>query len=688
MTKQCPSCKRELSDKLAHCPFDGAALEYKTSPDSLIGKLLDDKYCLQQKVGEGGMGTVYKATHVQMEHTVAVKILHPHLASDSVAMERFRREARSAAQIRHPNAVAVTDFGITKDEGIAYLVMEFLEGQVLRERIERKGHLGYAEAFLVLDQTCAAVQAAHSKGIIHRDLKPDNIWLVKSEAAFESVKVLDFGIAKLRAASDKANLTQKGMILGTPYYMSPEQGRGEELDPRSDVYSLGIILYQMLTGQVPFKGDSAMAVVVKHINEPPQPLRQLRADIPERVEHVALRAISKSRESRQDSARTLALEFEAALSSSGIPYRVSATDWVESGSGGYADFDGGLRNARVATGDPTKRFGATGEAHNDVTVSSSDDTTVAIGSVRQRRLASKTSGRADATVPAVGVATPTEVVLPAGPDGSVKKRAAHKGIALYLVAAGILAVVVGGIIAVITRSRVNTETRGTQTRVTGTPVNMVKVRGGTFKMGTDDAAIEAGGPIHDVTVGDFYLDKFEVTSEDYQRFVAETHHEAPADWLDGELDPHKAKLPVVNVSWFDARAYADWAGKRLPTEDEWEYAARGKADRLYPWGNEWSSQCSNSLEDHSGQPVAVGSYQRGVSWCDVYDLAGNVAEWVADDFRPYPGSTHKAEPGFKVYRGGSFKSPKNFLVTTNRWWEAPGKKWPYLGFRCAQDEQN
>src|SRR5215468_6730700 len=135
MMKHCPSCKRQFSDKLAHCPFDGTALEKQSFPDSLIGKLVDDKYCLNEKVGEGGMGTVYRATHVQMEHTVAVKILHPHLASDSVAMERFRREARSAAQIRHPNAVAVTDFGVSKEAHIAYLVMEFLEGEDLRARI-------------------------------------------------------------------------------------------------------------------------------------------------------------------------------------------------------------------------------------------------------------------------------------------------------------------------------------------------------------------------------------------------------------------------------------------------------------------------------------------------------------------------------------------------------------------------
>jgi len=683
MMKQCPSCKRELSNKLIHCPFDGAVLEHKVCEDSLIGKLLDDKYCLQQKIGEGGMGTVYRATHVQMENTVAVKILHPHLAADSTAMERFRREARAAAQIHRPNAVAVTDFGVTKDDGTAYLVMEFLEGQVLRVRIERQGQLGYEETFHILDQACGAVHAAHSKGIIHRDLKPDNIWLVRSEGAMETVKVLDFGIAKLRAASDKANLTQKGIILGTPYYMSPEQGRGEELDPRSDVYSLGIILYQMLGGRVPFEGDSAMEVVVKHINEPAPPLRHLRRDIPKEVEQVVMRAMSKRREARQESAKQLAHEFELALSSAGLRDSLKSTDYLDPITGGRGRFAEVRQGENPESADPTKRFVAVRDTgSNEVTVSGSD-ATVAIGSGRQASAAKKTVSE----TPDFVFAEPTPAKQPPSPalDQPVTRRTPNKRMALYITGVVAITIALGVTIAVIISSGGVKPPRPPGPGPVIPPPNMVLVKAGAFKMGTMDPSMKAAGPVHEETVGDFYLDKFEVTNEEYQRFVAETQRKAPTDWPEGKFNPQKAKLPVVYVSWFDATAYAEWAGKRLPTEREWEYAARGTQDNLYPWGNEWSSRCSNSREDDIRQPVAVGSYNRGVSWCDVYDMAGNAAEWVADDFKPYPGSADKPEPGFKVFRGGSFKSPKEFLVTTGRWWDAPGQKLEYLGFRCAKD---
>ena len=318
--KECPTCHRELKDNLQYCPFDGDLLVAEADPEKLIGTLIDDKYRVEQKVGKGGMGSVYRATHIHIGSTVAVKILHPHLSSDATTLERFRREARSAAQIHHPNAVAVLDFGVTRDTGLAYLVMEFLEGVELRTKIKGKP-LEYGEILNIMRQTCAAVQAAHSKGIIHRDLKPENIWLLTDQDGFQRVKVLDFGIAKLKG---DGTLTQAGMIIGTPYYMSPEQCVGAELDARSDIYSLGIILYEMLTGQLPFTAPTPMGIVVKHMNDRPRPPSEVRPGIPPEVEAVVMRALSKQREERQESATALAADLEAAMTTAGLTGNTAA----------------------------------------------------------------------------------------------------------------------------------------------------------------------------------------------------------------------------------------------------------------------------------------------------------------------------------------------------------------------------
>lgn len=284
------------------CPEDGEPLQADATvasnvhADSLIGRAFDDKYRLDARIGEGGMGTVYRATHLLIDRPVAVKVLNPRLVTDEAARERFRREARAAGRLQHTNAVAVTDFGETPD-GYVYIVMELLEGRSLHDVLAIDAPLDPAHAVSFMLQISAAVAAAHEAGIIHRDLKPGNIFIVEGTHAPAIIKVLDFGIAKLALeqtdGGNPATLTEAGVMIGTPRYMSPEQCDGATLTPASDVYSLGIILYEMLAGTTPFTGSTPLAIALKQSSEMPRPPREIVGDIPPALEEVVLHALEK-----------------------------------------------------------------------------------------------------------------------------------------------------------------------------------------------------------------------------------------------------------------------------------------------------------------------------------------------------------------------------------------------------------
>jgi eukaryotic-like serine/threonine-protein kinase len=328
---QCPKCLRQFDAGETVCPHDGTPLgadatvagEDALPRDVLIGSTLDDKYRLEERLGEGGMGTVYRATHLLIERNVAIKVLSPRFVTDDAARERFRREARAAGRLQHTNAVTVTDFGETR-EGLVYLVMELLEGKSLREVLAHDAPLDPARAVSLMLQISAAVEAAHEAGIIHRDLKPGNIFLVQRPDSPYIVKVLDFGIAKIVADDGEFNvadtLTGTGVMIGTPRYMSPEQCDGAPLTPASDVYSLGVILYEMLTGQTPFTGVSPLALALKHSSESPRPPRELVASIPPALEAVVLHALEKSSETRPSDAGEFRRELFAVAERLGLEH--------------------------------------------------------------------------------------------------------------------------------------------------------------------------------------------------------------------------------------------------------------------------------------------------------------------------------------------------------------------------------
>ncbi len=342
MTVLCPRCQATVRAGLRFCTGCGLATaesleeterdtrretagargrvasDPRDSSDPLVGRTLDSKYELVAPLGEGGMGTVYRARRLHIGDEVAVKVLHRKFLPNAEAIERFRREARSAALLTHPNVVTIHDFADARSDGSpAYIVMELVKGVSLRVLLKREGRLDERRAVELMGDICAGVGVGHKQGVVHRDLKPDNVIIAPpaAEGGREVAKVVDFGIAKLRDATGSLDLTQTGALLGTPLYMAPEQCRGERLGPSTDVYSLGAMLYEMLTGAPPFRANTLPALISQHLNEEP-PLFPPGLNLSPALEGVYLRALAKNPAARQTDANVFYRELRAALSES------------------------------------------------------------------------------------------------------------------------------------------------------------------------------------------------------------------------------------------------------------------------------------------------------------------------------------------------------------------------------------
>ena len=312
--KTCPTCQGSYPNNYAICPADGSPLQEGTWSE---GSIIRGKYKLIAKVGQGGMGSVYKALHLAFDELRALKVIAPELLSDELFVKRFKHEAVITRRLQHPNAVRVDDIDEAED-GRPYIVMEFIDGKSLKKLIREEGPLPVPRVLSIIRQSASALDAAHKLGMVHRDIKPDNIALLDTPDG-EMVKVLDFGIAKVKEArlgeGAGLTLTGAGVVIGTPQYMSPEQAmgkRGDELDGRADLYSLGVVMYQMLTADLPFKADTTMEMLLAHMQKPPSPIEVLHPElqVPKDVAALTMRLLEKNRDLRPASGRVLIQEVE------------------------------------------------------------------------------------------------------------------------------------------------------------------------------------------------------------------------------------------------------------------------------------------------------------------------------------------------------------------------------------------
>jgi serine/threonine protein kinase len=345
----CWQCGVDVEDELRFCHHCGASLDKPddAEEESLLGTVIAGNYKLVEVIGSGSMGKIYKAEQLSLGKIVVIKLLLRHLLGDITLSKRFQREARAASILNHPNLIHVIDFGQMED-GPLYIAMEYVAGTDLAQLLYEEYPLDDERMIHIVKQVCFALDEAHAKGVLHRDLKPENIMVGDRRATKDFVKVLDFGIAKLQdsAANPDTFNTVAGVVCGTPEYMSPEQARGDLLDPRTDLYALGIILYQLLTNRLPFEGESALHVVTQHLSEPPIPPSKIVPDVNKILEALTLALLAKDRAARPASALDVVAELEKAS-------RQSLESMSTTGFAAMADADTGGEEGRGEI--PTKR---------------------------------------------------------------------------------------------------------------------------------------------------------------------------------------------------------------------------------------------------------------------------------------------------------------------------------------------
>jgi len=580
-----------------------------------IGKVRIDKY-----LARGGMAEVYLGFHLSLERPVAVKVLHSYIEEDPGLMARFQREAKVVAGLRHPNIVQIFDFDAT--EGHPYIVMEYLKGPTLSTYLrglhERNERIPTHQVARLLKVLTSALDYAHSQGMIHRDIKPGNIMLHGTADEIPLDKPLtndvdavltDFGLVRVEHA---ASQTASGMVSGTPSYMSPEQARGDKTDHRTDIYSLGVVLYEMLAGRVPFEADTSMSVLYMQINEPPPPIPGVSPE----VQAVMNRALAKNPNDRYQTCREMAVDFFLALGMT-----TEAETIINSMPAGMKDIS--IQQTVTAARKPQKApssrkplwIGAGVIAVIFLIV-------VAIGALKVFSSLSPSSNA-------------TEIQSPASTDpGTMPATAA-----------------------------VNS----------GLPSSdgMVKIPADTYEVGTTTPQDEFHSAPTSITLSDFWIDKYQTTNAEFQEYLTATGGQPPEIWPGKSLNQ-----PVRGVTWDQAAAYCTWKNKRLPKEAEWEAAGRGSgpSPQEYPWGDDYNKSADLPVDD----TYDVGTQSFNQSPFGVFDLVGNVWEWVGE---PYT----NIQTGFHILRGGRYGNAQDLSYRVSAASNDPAYI-KFVGFRCAADK--
>lgn len=609
-----------------------------------IGKTIGNVR-IEKLLARGGMAEVYLGSHLNLERPVAIKLLHSYIEEEPLLIERFRREARVVAGLRHPNIVQIFDFDTV--DGHPYIVMEYLKGPTLATYLrylhQRKKRIAPEQVARLLGELSAALEYAHRQSVVHRDIKPGNILLYNKtedvpldKPLTEDVEavITDFGLVRIM---NTASQTASGTVSGTPAYMSPEQARGDPTDHRTDIYSLGIVLYEMLAGRVPFEADSTLTVLHMQIHTTPPPVPGIPAD----VQAVIDRALLKNPEDRYNSSRELAADYSRAI---------------------------GIGTTREVTREPVFVSPAPMSAPEPVEVE-------------------------PAPLPQPPTKPESTPILeqPVKPESRPKLEPASKPepkparsrswIPAVLFSIIGLALLAGGAFFLFSRNSTpstptqtsapevaNTATGQLPSETPGLPAGteMVQVPANTYQVGKDPANTNQSA-VQSISLPAFWIDQYQVTNTEFQQFTP--------DWV---IPPGKENHPVMGVTWDQADAYCRSLGKRLPKEAEWEAAGRGSGEnpQLYPWGTDPSAD--GNAFDLPNNTYEVGSQDFNISPLQVYDLLYNVYEWVGEPYGSLTAGNH-------ILRGARYGTPYDLAFRLE---VSPNdtQNIPYAGFRCAADQ--